>query len=187
MSEEKNNIPVEETTDIYGQEINIFENSKGDSYVKQSDKYEDIKSSSYTMLFVGLIGIVLLTLVVTDIIHLPIDNTASFPLFYIVLGCAFVMFIVGGIISFIHSKKVYIDAQEEEENINKMYEYANNNISIAELDEDLDLSQPSELLYFSRFEKIKNKLMLEFESCDEGLIDYMSENIYQKLYEENEE
>ena len=183
MSEEKINDITLEEDNTYGNEIDIFEDSKGDSFVRLSDKYEDIKSSSYTMLFVGLVGIILLTLVVTKVINLPINNTTSIPLFYIVLGAAFTMFVVGGIISFIHSKKVFIDAQAEDELIDNISEYANANITTAQLDEGLDLSQPEEILYFSRFEKIKNNLMLQFETADEGLIDYMSENIYHNLYE----
>ena len=186
MSEEKINDITLEEDNTYGNEIDIFEDSKGDSFVRLSDKYEDIKSSSYTMLFVGLVGIILLTLVVTKVINLPINNTTSIPLFYIVLGAAFTMFVVGGIISFIHSKKVFIDAQAEDELIDNITEYANANITTAQLDEGLDLSQPEEILYFSRFEKIKNNLMLQFETADEGLIDYMSENIYHNLYEADE-
>lgn len=197
MDEQKNINPVTETdnenldynaetVDNNSDELDIFENSKGDSFVKLSDKYEDIKSSSYTMLFVGLVGIVLLTLVITEIIKLPIQNTTSMPLFYIVLGCAFVMFVIGGFISLIHSKKVLVEAQAEDLLMKQIEDYSKDNISISQLDEGLDLSEPTELLYFSRFERIKEKLMVNFETANEDLIDYMSENIYHDLYEKDE-
>ncbi len=197
MDEQKNINPVTETdnenldsnaetVDNYSDELDIFENSKGDSFVKLSDKYEDIKSSSYTMLFVGLVGIVLLTLVITEIIKLPIQNATSMPLFYIVLGCAFVMFVIGGFISLIHSKKVLVEAQAEDLLMKQIEDYSKVNISVSQLDEGLDLSEPTELLYFSRFERIKEKLMVNFETANEDLIDYMSENIYHDLYEKDE-
>ena len=193
MNEEKNIInseeSVEPTTNYEhqdGGDIDIFENSKGDTFVKQQDKYEDIKSSSYTMLFVGLVGIILLTLVITNVIKLPIQNTTSIPLFYIVLGCAFTMFVIGGFISLIHSKKVLVDAEAENKLLKDIEDYSKSNITVAMIDEGLDLSEPVELLYFSRFEKIKTILMNEFETANEDLIDYMSENVYQDLYESEE-
>ena len=51
------------------------------------------------------------------------------------------------------------------------------------LDEVLDLTQPEELLYFNRADKIKDKLMHQFENADEALIYEYTEQIYQNIYE----
>ena len=54
------------------------------------------------------------------------------------------------------------------------------------LDEGLDLNEPVEILYFSRADKIKDKLMHQFENADEALISEYTEQIYQNIYENND-
>ena len=56
-----------------------------------------------------------------------------------------------------------------------------------DIDEDLDTTQPMELLYFNRADKIRDLLMYQFENVDEALIYEYTEQIYQKLYENNED
>ena len=83
-----------------------------------------------------------------------------------------------------HAKQVKIDAEEEDKLIDQILNWANDNISTSLLDEELELEQPDEILYFSRSDKIKDALMHQFETADEALIYDLTEQIYQKLYEE---
>lgn len=159
-----------------------FVGNKGYSYTKLSDKYNDIISSSATMLFVGLVGIILLLLTTNHVIPIPLNPETSW-LFLTVLGGIFTIFIIAGIVSFMHAKQVKIDAKEEDQLISSIWEWSNQNLSISVLNKDLDLTQPEEILYFSRADRIKDSLMHQFENADEALIYEMTEQIYQKLFE----
>lgn len=167
----------------YVPNIDVFSTDKVNSYVKLSDKYEDIKSSAATMLIVGGVGLVLMALIIAKVIVLPISAETSW-LFYSVMGGVFIIFVIAGIVSFMHAKQVKIEAAEEDKLIDSINTWANDNLKISDLDQGLDLSQPDEILFFSRAERIKKALMMEFENTDEPLIDELTEQIFHTLYEE---
>lgn len=167
----------------YVPNIDVFSTDKVNSYVKLSDKYEDIKSSAATMLIVGGVGLVLMALIIAKVIVLPISTETSW-LFYSVMGGVFIIFVIAGIVSFMHAKQVKIEAAEEDKLIDSINTWANDNLKISDLDQGLDLSQPDEILFFSRAERIKKALMMEFENADEPLIDELTEQIFHILYEE---
>lgn len=176
------NNPMVENPDIPAESLYEFTDNKVSSFVRLSDKYQDITSSASTMLLVGIIGILFMILVLADIIPLPLNSSTAW-LFDSVMGGIFIIFIISGIISFMHAKQVKIDADEEDKLIEELLTWADINISKEMLDEGLDLTQPEELLYFNRADKIKDKLMHQFENADEALIYEYTEQIYQNIYE----
>ncbi|MCI9617107.1 MAG: hypothetical protein HFG31_03770 [Eubacterium sp.] len=176
------NNPMVENPDIPVESLYEFTDNKVSSFVRLSDKYQDITSSASTMLLVGIIGILFMILVLADIIPLPLNSSTAW-LFDSVMGGIFIIFIISGIISFMHAKQVKIDADEEDKLIEELLTWADINISKEMLDEGLDLTQPEELLYFNRADKIKDKLMHQFENADEALIYEYTEQIYQNIYE----
>ncbi len=176
------NNPMVDTPDIPEESLYEFTDNKVSSFVRLSDKYQDITSSASTMLLVGIIGILFMILVLADIIPLPLNSSTAW-LFDSVMGGIFIIFIISGIISFMHAKQVKIDADEEDKLIEELLTWADINISKEMLDESLDLTQPEELLYFNRADKIKDKLMHQFENADEALIYEYTEQIYQNIYE----
>ena len=159
-----------------------YTDNKVHSFVRLSDKYKDITSSALTMLIVGIAGIIFMILVFADIIPLPINASTAW-LFDSVMGGIFIIFIIAGIVSFMHEKQVKIDAEAEDKLIEEILAWAKDNISKELLDEGLDLSEPEEMLYFSRADKIKDLLMHQFENADEALIYEYTEQIYQNIYE----
>ncbi|MCI9125767.1 MAG: hypothetical protein HFG28_01035 [Eubacterium sp.] len=177
---EKN--PIIENSDIPSESLYEFTDNKVSSFVRLSDKYQDITSSASTMLLVGIIGIIFMILVLADIIPLPLNSSTAW-LFDSVMGGIFIIFIISGIISFMHAKQVKIDADEEDKLIGELLSWADTNIKKEMLDDGLDLTQPEELLYFNRADKIKDKLMHQFENADEALICEYTEQIYQNIYE----
>lgn len=195
---EKNNIedkvsidnqPVDDISEAstdFNEELSDFSENKVHSFVRLSDKYDDIMSSSYTLILVGIVGIIFMILVWMKIIPLPISSETSW-LFNSVMGGVFIIFIIAGIVSFMHAKQVRIEADAEDKLIEELLSWADENIHAEDIDEDLDTTQPMELLYFNRADKIKDLLMHQFENADEALIYEYTEQIYQKLYESNED
>ena len=96
-----------------------YTDNKVPSFVRLSDKYKDITSSALTMLIVGIAGILFMILVLTDIIPLPLNSSTAW-LFDSVMGGIFIIFVISGIVSFMHAKQVKIDAEEEDKLIDEL-------------------------------------------------------------------
>lgn len=177
---------IPEASTYFNEELSDFSENKVHSFVRLSDKYDDIMSSSYTLILVGIVGIIFMILVWMKIIPLPISSETSW-LFNSVMGGVFIIFIIAGIVSFMHAKQVRIEADAEDKLIEELLSWADEHIHAEDIDEDLDTTQPMELLYFNRADKIRDLLMYQFENADEALIYEYTEQIYQKLYENNED
>lgn len=152
------------------------------TYQKLSDKYEDIRSSAYTLLVFGGAGIITMILEWRDIINIPISSSTEW-LFNSVLGGIFIIFLVAGVISLMHAKQVKIDAEVEDKLIEEILDYAKNNLSKEMIDANNDTSQTMELLYFERADFIKEHLMHQFEEADEMLVTELTEQIYNDIFE----
>lgn len=177
----ENDTPTEETFD---KEESFF--GGGDNtYVKKADKYDDVRSSAFTMLIVGMLGIIFVILALTKVINIPFSETTAW-LFYSIMSIVFIAFTVAGFFSLRRANKLKDEAEIENEKIDEINAWANDNVYKTVIDAGLDLSESVEILYFSRAEKIKGILMHQFEDVDEGLIDLLTENIYTKIYEEDE-
>lgn len=157
--------------------------SSAKTYQKLSDKYEDVKSSAYTLILVGGVGLFVMILQWINVIKFPISSQTKW-LFNSVLGGMFIIFLAAGIVSFMHAKKVKIEADIEDELLNKINQFAKENITKEIIDKEVPQDDSVEILFFNRAEVIKNILMHEFEDADEALIDELIENIYQSIYEE---
>lgn len=157
--------------------------SSAKTYQKLSDKYEDVKSSAYTLILVGGVGLFVMILQWINVIKFPISSQTKW-LFNSVLGGMFIIFLAAGIVSFMHAKKVKIEADIEDKLINKINQFAKENITKEIIDKEVPQDDSVEILFFNRAEVIKNILMHEFEDADEALIDELIENIYQSIYEE---
>lgn len=186
-NEELNNIELEQTSTeeyIASEEIEFEEGASMSihSYVKLSDKYADVLSSAGTMLLVGGVGIIVLIGIISGVIPLNLGSTAW--LFYSVMGLVFLAFIIAGFVSLKNAMQLKEDAAKEDALINEINTWAKDNIKIDDIDDDVDNDQSIEELFFVRFAYIKNILMHQFEEADEPLIDELSEQIYQDLFED---
>ena len=175
----------EEVTEQLFDEEESFFGGGDNTYVKKSDKYEDIRSSAFTMLIVGMLGVIFVILSLTKVINIPFSETTAW-LFYTIMSAVFVAFVIAGIVSLVKANKLKEEAVVEDAKIDEINIWAKDNLRTDAIDLGLDLNETVEILYFSRAEKIKSILMHQFEDVDEGLIDLLTENIYQRLYEDDE-
>ena len=174
----------EPTEQLFDEEEGFF--GTGDkTYVKKADKYDDVRSSAFTMLIVGMLGIIFVILSLTQVIVLPFAASTAW-LFYTIMSIVFIAFVVGGIISFIRAKGLEEEAEIENQIIDEINEWAKTNLTQENIDVGLNLDESVEILYFSRADRIKSKLMHQYEEVDEGLIDLLTENIYTRMYEDDE-
>lgn len=162
--------------------------------VKQTGVYRnskelsiDNKSSAYILLPIGLVGIVLLFLVWIDVIPLY-TKIISKLITTVLMGSTFVVFIVMGYISLKKGIEYDKKAVKEGDLTKEILKYFENNFTAEAIDENVGVSQLSELedeeKYFKRVDCIKELITKQFMNLEDNYIEYMSDEIYTMLYEE---
>ena len=174
--------------DVKNQNDPPEERSFSPTYTRLSDKYEAVKSSAVTLLFVGICGVAFIILQLTHVINIPFSEQYKW-LFYLVMGGMFLFFIIFGAISYKHSIQLKIDADKEDQLIKDIHTWfyeINSKESIdSSISGDADDSS-EEFLYFDRADIIKDRIMRQFESANEDLIDSLIEDFYHTLFESEE-
>ena len=161
---------------------NFMVSDKSTSYVHLADKYEDVKSSAYTLLVVGTLGLVALIFEIAGMYTIPF-NTNTKWLFYFVFGGILTACVIGGIISMMRATTLKIEAEKEDQMIKDILTWFSENVTPEEIDKNIDLDVQEELLYFNRADYIKETIMHQFENADEPLVESLIEKIYSSYYE----
>lgn len=163
---------------------------KGDlstPYKKSADQAEEHKTSAWTLLTVGTLGLVLLALCIVGILPFRPGNPV---MFYGIMGAVFSIFMVMGFVSMknaaIYAKQAKAEALTEEE----LLAWCRENVKAEELEKELSKEEPfeeiqQEELYFKRYDKLKERLTEQFPQCNPAYIDsLMDETIYDMVFGE---
>lgn len=151
-------------------------------YHAKADRAKDFRSSAWVLLIVGIGGLILDALLQFGVINIYLGNLTMVK---IVTAVMFVIFIIVGIRSFASAKKYDEEADEEQELKNEIYKWCDENLSIETIDGVGDTSRaPQEILYFQRTSKMKAMIGKVFLNLDPTLLDYIVEEYYQKIYDE---
>ncbi len=151
-------------------------------YVKKADTLNDLKSSAYSLLVIGTIGLIALILQMLGVFNLNLNPSSKY-LVYITMGAVFIFFIVFGILSFIKAKTVAKEAIEEDEFTTSVNNWLKENITANTLETIVNSDDTNELKYFKRNEKIKELITEKFGDIDEAFLDKLSDDHYSSLYE----
>lgn len=159
-------------------------------YRNNGERAEEHRSSAYTLLAVGGLGLIVIVLFFFDL--LPIHVTA-FSKYMIsgVMGVLFILFLVMGVISMKNSRLLAKKAGKENNLTKEITAWCFDNIKVNELDrtifttaEDEGLSE--EIKYFKRFDRIKEILAQQFVNLEEGYLERLIDEIYSELFENRE-
>ena len=155
-------------------------------YIKKEEQHKEIRSSGYLFLVVGIAGICFVLSAIADIIHLNLDPVMKY-IFYIVLSILFIVFTVIGFTSIGKAKKLKKDAEEENQQIQRIIQWFEKELTRESVDACINALEhtPAEVLYFSRSAIIKDKILEFSPDIGEGLSDALTEDIYTRLYEES--
>lgn len=157
------------------------------AYVNNEEKAEENRTSAYTLLIVGGVGLVLIALLFSDVIDLGVSVTNKYMITG-VMGVLFVLFIIMGIISMKNSKILKKKAYKENNLTTEIKKWCTINLKKDEIDNFLDISQQvEELKYFQRFDYMKDAIKKQFMNLDEGYLDRLIEEVYPETFEEEEE
>ncbi len=165
------------------EEMNAQNNLTGSSGVYQSSasKAEDNRSSAYTLLFVGTVGIVVCLLLALGVIPLKVGNP---HMFYGILSALFILFLVMGGVSMRNAKIFAKKAESENSLRDTMEKWCKDNLKAEEIDRELYMQDAAEeVLYFKRYDKIKEKLNRQFMNLDQDFLDrFIDETVYDMVY-----
>jgi len=153
-------------------------------YMNNEEKAQDNKTSAYTLLSVGSIGLLLVVLFFFEVIDFGMSLNNKYMVSG-VMGVLFILFIIMGIVSMRNSRFFKKKACKENNLTIEIKKWCVENLKISEIDPMLDLGgQPEEIKYFQRFDYVKSAIQKQFVNLDEGYLDRLIEEIYPEIFEE---
>lgn len=157
-------------------------------YQNYEEKAADNKSSGYTLLGVGVVGVVGILLCAFDVIKLPLSGSSRIIIFG-VLGAMFLFFVVMGVVSMRNAGKYAKKAESEKELTKELEKWLTEYITAQKVDdglfaeEEADFSE--EQKYFKRFDRMKELLSERFINLNEGYVDRFLDKHYQDIFGED--
>ncbi len=151
--------------------------SQARTYTSAREKQSENRSSAWTFLVVGGIGLVVITLALLGIVKLPL-NTFSLA----VMEVIFVIFLIIAALSFRKVMRLMDDIAREDTLDEKVRSWMRENLTKEELLADVDADTSEELQYFMVSEEIRRRIMLQFPEIDDAYADELTENYYNELF-----
>lgn len=154
------------------------------AYQNSADKAEDNRSSAYTLLLVGGVGLLVDVLVMMGVIPVYVNGGISKYLVCGVMGAMFVLFLVFGGVSMKSSRILMVKAKSEDSLLSEITRWCEENLTAAKIDDQIGEQEvPEEQKYFSRVEKMKELIGDKFLNLDEAFLDHFVDDYYRKLFE----
>ena len=154
------------------------------AYVGNAEKAEDNRTSAYTLLGVGIVGLVAVVLFFCGIIPTHMSNSGRFMISG-VMGALFILFLVTGFLSLKNFRRYKEKASEESSRTKEILSWCESNITRERVDAACGLTESSEETdYFVREKYIRDAIMRQFVNLDEAYVDTLIEQVYSDLYEE---
>lgn len=162
---------------------------KAGVYRDSKELFLENKSSAYMLLTVGIIGIIVLALICTDVIKIYFSLTSKI-ISGVVMGSLFVTFIVMGIATLKNAKKYGEKAKEEGDLTTKILDYCADNLTPMTIDkackdEEWD-ELPEEMKYFKRIDYIKDFITGHFMNLEEDYVSFLVDEMYTTFYDDEE-
>lgn len=160
----------------YGRMLRSPEDEK--TYEEASKKAEEYKSGAWTLLVIGILGLVVMGVLISGVLPIRL-NPRSQMMTCLVMAALFIIFIVMGVQSFRSYKNLLQKAKQEASWKEKLEAYKKENLNAAQIDEAaLDGSEDSdEVRYFKRISYLREKICSAFPDLEDGYVDhYLDEN-----------
>ena len=162
------------------------ENTTPILYKSNSEKAEDNRSSAWTFLVVGTIGLIFAILGIYQVLPVSVGDLYQF---YGVMSAIFLLLIVMGIVSM--KNAVVFEKKAKSENTLKktITQWCKENLSAEKIDEELGVTQKDnrEVLFFQRTELMKKKLNHQFVNLDQAFVDHFIDvEVYDMVFGEDD-
>ena len=154
-----------------------------EAYVNNAEKAEDHRTSAFTLLFVGLAGLVLVVLFFFGVIRISMSQFSRFMITGI-MGVMFLLFFIMGIVSLKSFHKYRERANEENSRTDEIRKWCRENLFPEQIDRVLaSEDMPEELKYFERASYIRKEINGKFVNLNDAYVESIVEEIYSELYE----
>ncbi len=153
-------------------------------YQDKKAKAEDFKSSAYTLLLVGIIGIAALVLLELGVFGFRLASPQKY-MTYGVMGALFVIFIVMGIMSLRSAKQYVTEAATEEDLTAKVKAWAKEHLTADMVRDAVPFEEdtPDEEKYFKYFAYLQAAVTQEFGTLSPAFAEAFCEELYAELFE----
>lgn len=177
---------IEEAQKRSGDGVRPKDGYKSGIYRNNAERAEDNKSSAWTLLSVGVLGIIILVLMMAGVIPLYFYGVSRFMV-YGVMFALFILFIVMGMVSLRNSRIFAKQAESDSTLSDTMHNWCKDNLNRAALDAQLfrgeEAGLEEEMKYFKRTEYLKSLLADKFMNLDEGFLEDFVDHIYSEIFE----
>ena len=156
---------------------------KKGTYQSSTDKAEEFKSSAYTLIGVGVVGIVVIILCAAGIIPLKLAEATKYMAFG-VMGVMFILFVLMGIFSYRSAHKFLRAAEAEERQTVEIMTWCRENLSNTGIDEKIDFEEDTsdEVKYFKRSEQMRTLISDKFVNLEDNYLDKLIDDYYQEIF-----
>lgn len=155
----------------------FYRSTPSSVYVKKEDQYKDLQSSGFTFTFFSILGIAVLILNITGIIHL-----FSGVLIYTVMTILFLLFLFIGISSYRKALKVKSLIGEENDLTSEVNKWLKENVTSEFLTGLKDDTLTEEMNYLNIMEKIKEMAQAQFPGAESSLLEQLIEDFYDSSF-----
>lgn len=161
-------------------------------YSSSTERAAENRSSAWTLLGVGTVGLIAMILGMLGVIPLNLGNPY---MFYGVMSAVFLLFIVMGIVSMKNAKLFAKKAESENSLKDSIKKWYQENLTAEAIDGEIMAEEgmsagevPVEILYFKRVQKLKDKMNHQFMNLDQVFLEhFIDEEVYDYIYAEEEE
>lgn len=174
---------TEEQKTQVGRQAQPVRRSPG-GYQNKSERAAENRSSAWTLLIVGSVGLIFLILVLAGVLPLQFRGINRY-LVGGIMGALFVIFIVMGFVSLKNSKQYAKEADSENSLKNTMEKWCRENLDGTKVDATLQLdTAPEEEWYFRRVALLKAVLNRQFVNLDQEFLDHFVDDMYDTIFPE---
>lgn len=155
-------------------------------YQDKKSKAEDFKSSGYTLIIVGVLGLVALVLLELGVFPFSLAAPGKY-ITYLVMGAMFLIFVIMGFSSFKSFKKYAKEAETEDDLTSRIKNWTLENVTKESITKKaaLPAEMPDEIKYFRYFEMLKSAIKAEFGEINASYLESLAEELYGEIFEEN--
>lgn len=166
------------------QEQEAQEREPAQPYVNSAEQAEENRSSAWTLLIVGGLGLLAMILGIAGVIPLNLGNPY---MFYGVMSAVFILFIVMGAVSMKNAKIFAKRAESENSLRDSLLKWCEENLTTEKIDAQIEnaADMADEVLYFQRYEMIKKMMNHQFMNLDQGFLEQLiDDEVYDMVFRE---
>ncbi len=159
--------------------------SQNETYENSAAKAEDNKSSAFTLLFVGVVGIIVIILGIADVLSIHLYGITKY-MAYGIMGALFLLFIVMGLVSMKSYRTFAKKAESESSLVDTMKKWSKENLIGKDIDRDLfiDENTGEEEKYFRRTQIMKDRLSHQFMNLKDTILEHFIDEVYDDIFED---